>query len=167
MAADEGIGSLIPPYIYEEDMPSRPNLSEDYGEAGFTGTQKGMTEEQRAAVSMIARRLSSNFVGWHHGDCIGSDEESFEIVKVIGFKTYAHRGDNEAKQAKTRSDVIYDPKPNLERNVDIVKVSNVLVATPAGMKEERRSGTWHTIRQARKAGLDIVIIFPDGRCKRE
>ena len=58
--------------------------------------------------------------------------------------------------------VVFDPKPPLERNCDIVLDGDLLIATPHGYQEEMRSGTWYTIRQARKRGKKIIIVWPNG-----
>jgi len=58
-------------------------------------------------------------------------------------------------------------KPYLARNQDIVDETEVLIAVPAQKKEIVRSGTWATIRRARKAGRLIYFIFPDGRVVKE
>jgi predicted Rossmann fold nucleotide-binding protein DprA/Smf involved in DNA uptake len=42
-----------------------------------------------------------------------------------------------------------------------VNETGVLVAMPDG-PEELRSGTWATVRYARKQGKDGRIIYPDG-----
>lgn len=52
-------------------------------------------------------------------------------------------------------------RPYLERNRLIVVMGHVLVAVPDG-PERTRSGTWHTVRWARQAGLEITLLWPDG-----
>ena len=44
----------------------------------------------------------------------------------------------------------------------LVDACEVLLATPKG-PEKLRSGTWATVRYARKVGKRIVIIEPDGK----
>jgi hypothetical protein len=52
-----------------------------------------------------------------------------------------------------------DEKPYLERNLNIIKYSFVLIACPIDKnKEEFRSGTWSTIRQAKKLNKLIYIL---------
>jgi len=50
----------------------------------------------------------------------------------------------------------------LARNHFIVAYSEELVAAPKSNKEELRSGTWATIRYARKRKRMVTIIYPDG-----
>jgi hypothetical protein len=46
--------------------------------------------------------------------------------------------------------------------MDIVVESELLIATPKEVKEQLRSGTWATVRRARKVGIPIILITPDG-----
>lgn len=64
------------------------------------------------------------------------------------------------------SDTWVDRKPNLVRNKDIVESTDVLLACPKG-PEELRSGTWSTVRLARKQGKRVVIFWPDGSVTEE
>ena len=50
---------------------------------------------------------------------------------------------------------------------EIVDESDFLIGTPKGFCEELRSGTWSTIRYARKKGMEITIVYPDGSVKIE
>lgn len=43
------------------------------------------------------------------------------------------------------------------RNGRLVNHADVLIAFPATDKEELRSGTWATIRRARRAGIDVEV----------
>jgi hypothetical protein len=56
-------------------------------------------------------------------------------------------------------------RPYLDRNREIVDNTDVLVACPAG-PEERRSGTWSTIRHALRWGVPVILCWPDGRAER-
>lgn len=129
---------------------------------GFTGTQQGMTEKQKAKVRLI---LSNNFwpeQEFHHGDCLGADAEAVNIASEIGYMIACHPPLFEGKRAFTRFDTIYDAKSYLERNHDIVDAVGLMIATPKETTEVLRSGTWATIRYAQKIGRNIGIIFPDG-----
>ncbi len=48
------------------------------------------------------------------------------------------------------------------RDKDIVNPAERMIAAPAGTTEELRSGTWATIRYARKKKVPLSIVWPDG-----
>ena len=53
-----------------------------------------------------------------------------------------------------------DEKPYLQRNLDIIKNSSILIAYPIDKnKEQLCSGTWFAIRKAHKQKLIIYIYF--------
>lgn len=130
---------------------------------GFTGTQIGMTAPQLSNVQCEISRANE----WHHGDCLGADLESATAAIRQGVKTVAHPPENPVKRAWHVSTIILAVLPYLVRNHAIVDDSDELVAAPATMAEERRSGTWATIRYARKVGRPIAICWPDGTVTRE
>ena len=132
---------------------------------GFTGTQKGMTDFQKHEVSMVLLFNSYICTGVsgeaHHGDCIGADAEFEELAKKEGFTTYAHpASDTGNKRAYCKSDILLPAKPALERNKDIVNAVDIMIATPKENHEVLRSGTWATIRYAKKCGWLIHVIYP-------
>jgi hypothetical protein len=130
---------------------------------GFTGTREGMTRAQTVALNEWWEGLDVD--EFHHGACVGADEEAvsccqnFTTAKII-----AHPGDIHrltSRKAVRESLMTAHPKPCLNRNLDIVDACDILAACPKG-PEELRSGTWATVRYARKAGRPIVIFWPDG-----
>lgn len=128
---------------------------------GFTGTQHGMTALQRAAL----RGVLDSFARpreLHHGDCIGADSEAHTIGLEIGYTLILHPPVNPHKRAWRTGDIEHPSKEYLARNEDIVRASEVLVACPKEFTEQLRSGTWATIRAARKAGKRVIIVRPDG-----
>jgi hypothetical protein len=67
--------------------------------------------------------------------------------------------DNPTSRLFNQGDLIMEEKPYLKRNLDIIKNSTILIACPYDKnKEILRSGTWSTIRQARKQNLQIYIF---------
>lgn len=125
---------------------------------GFTGTQQGCTPQQLESL----RRVLSFATEFHHGDCIGADAQARGLVP-LGCRTVCHPPKNPSKRAWTQNDATLPEKEYLERNHDIVDACPDLVATPKGFEEEPRwSGTWATIRYARRAGTRVTIIWPDG-----
>jgi len=137
---------------------------------GFTGTQSGMTIQQHNSLWPLLKKLRTS--EFHHGDCIGADTDATMLVHDIGgIIIHCHPPKNKSKRAFTDKlyieSIVYDAKEYLDRNHDIVDATNILVATPKEFNEELRSGTWATIRYARKKHKKIYIIYPDGSIKEE
>lgn len=138
---------------------------------GFTGTRQGMTDEQKAALDRLFSELEHDAVEFHHGDCIGADEEAHELAENYDFTIEIHPPDDDSKRAFCYTLVIHEPKPYLERNRHIVDATEVLVACPNG-QEQLRSGTWSTVRYARTKISQgeqqrIYIITPSGEVRKE
>jgi hypothetical protein len=77
-------------------------------------------------------------------------------VKIVG-----HPPNNPAKRAFVPCDESRTPKDYLTRNHEIVRETELLLAFPKG-KEQLRSGTWATVRLARKQKRTVVVFGPDG-----
>lgn len=134
---------------------------------GFTGSQHGMTEKQAKVFMEFIDFNAPDITEFHHGDCIGSDEQAHRAVKRIlgeSFSVHIHPPEDSSRRAwcGDEHDVVAEPKPYLVRDADIAAAAQVLVATPRQAEEVQRSGTWATIRRAAKNSL-VVIIYPDGR----
>lgn len=134
---------------------------------GFTGSQKGMSKEQTATFKKSLKNLldDTGIRRFTHGDCIGSDEQAHIIVKdlpeAIGIDIYPPTKDS--KRAFVDGYLHKFPEqPYLQRNHSIVDASDMLIATPNSYKEVMRSGTWATVRYARKQHKKIIIIYPNG-----
>ena len=134
---------------------------------GFTGTQWGMTSKQEYTLYEIIHRLFPTES--HSGDCIGADKEFLNAIRHLKpkCKTFGHPPKNSKKRAFCKYDSSFPEEEYLIRNRNIVNNSDLLIATPREFKEELRSGTWATIRYARKIKKPIIIIFPDGSYKKE
>ena len=129
---------------------------------GFTGTQRGMTDMQTSALRSLLRATDGEF---HHGDCIGADDQAHDVAVALGLIPVIHPPINSAKRAwnTAHQGRICEPKKYLARNKDIVRETEMLIAAPGEDNEQLRSGTWSTVRFARKLGRAIWVIFPDGR----
>jgi hypothetical protein len=127
---------------------------------GFTGTQKGMTGTQYVALVELLRELNPEEA--HHGDCIGADDEFHIAATMLKIPVVTHPPTNPKKRAFNSGYIVWPEKPYLIRNQDIVMSCDTLIATPSGDREKRRSGTWSTVRAARKLGKRVMIIYPDG-----
>lgn len=98
---------------------------------------------------------------FHHGDCIGSDAQAHEIAQAFGCKIVIHPPINPSKRAFCKGEItILEPRQYLDRNHDIVDACETLIATPKTSEEELRSGTWATIRYARKTGKNVIVLHP-------
>jgi hypothetical protein len=134
---------------------------------GFTGTQRGMTDAQKKAVREIIFTLGT-IEQAHHGDCIGADADFHEISIDLDIPVVLHPPVNESKRAFCQGATLTNPaKEYLDRNNDIVDSSSILIATPSGQTEKRRSGTWATVRYARKRRRVIYLVFPEGSVQEE
>ena len=129
---------------------------------GITGTQDGMTEKQFDFVKEFVEMVYMNAI--HGGDCVGFDAECIMLVQELrpDVKTVGHPPSNPIKRAFLEYDELREEKDYLDRNHDIVDETSFLLACPNG-PEKLRSGTWATIRYARKTGKSILIIYPDGK----
>lgn len=135
--------------------------------AGFTGTQGGMTTLQLHAVRTLLRDQYGPSAA-HHGDCVGADAQFHALMVEQGVPIHLHPPDVDSKRAFCDGATnVADAKPYLDRNHDIVDACRLLVAAPSGPAEKRRSGTWATVRYARKQHRGIVIVLPDGELRVE
>lgn len=133
---------------------------------GFTGTQVGMTAPQLLGVIDLMKGVKPT--EFHHGDCVGADEQAHLVAQKVGTRIVIHPPEDPQKRAFCiGATETKDPLPYLVRNKAIVQETEVLIATPKGFSEELRSGTWSTVRHARKFGRSIFIVWPDGRVQKE
>lgn len=138
-------------------------MLDEYVNYGFTGTQNGMTDRQRQALIKYLAEVPR--FRWHHGDCIGADAESHAIVMAMSLPVILHPPTNPRKRAFCQGAMeIRLEQDYLVRNHQIVDESVRLIACPSGFEETMRSGTWATVRYARKFPRQklITIIWPDG-----
>jgi len=140
---------------------------------GFTGTREGMTQKQKGAFYDTLNSLHwlhGNFE-FHHGGCMGADAQAhYGYTFLIDEPTvYIHPPINTSFKANCRVPSViggrqynFDPKDYLPRNRDIVDACGILIATPKG-EDSNIGGTGYTIRYAKKQGVPVITIYPDGR----
>jgi len=139
---------------------------------GFTGTRNGLLHPQhRKLVDVVSKLTLTAFV---HGGCRGADtlahyavRESFPDIPIFILPTNHDSGSVVTMPMYPGKNIVLQPRKALDRNRIIVRVVCGLIATPRLMKEELRSGTWYTIRQARKRGVPVLIVWPDGSAEIE
>ena len=125
---------------------------------GFTGTREGMNDKQIANLKMYFKKCASTISEFHHGDCVGADEQANNIARDFSIKTCAHPPTNYTHRAYCKSDVWFLAKPYLDRNQDIVDICDTLLVAPRMNTETMRSGTWATYRAAQRIERAIVMI---------
>lgn len=125
---------------------------------GFTGTRHGMNKKQHDAIIEYLDIRISSIIEAHHGDCLGADAQFDSIAKHRGITRIIHPPKDSKYRAYCEGEVILAPKEYLDRNMDIAIACTVLVATPLESNEQLRSGTWSTIRYARKMNKEVIIL---------
>lgn len=112
----------------------------------------------------------------HHGCCGGSDVDFHMIATEEGWDTELHPavGTGRWNQTEHIMEVapdsvrrVHEPTTPLLRNMDIVRASQAVLATPRWMPggeptSPRGEGTWHAMRKAEEAGVPLVVVYPDG-----
>ncbi len=157
-----------------------PLFDKDAMHLGFTGTRKGLQQPQFIALGNALKTLVETFIeqdykhiSWHHGDCVGADKMFHDLINYYKFfknttdLIHIHPPQEDRYRAYCKGNVMHEEKPYLARNRDIVDLSDGLVACPDSKIELLRSGTWSTVRYARKQHGNIVIIYPDGTIDKE
>lgn len=132
---------------------------------GFTGTSSDVTEPQRSELTKTFIQLLPFEL--HHGDCENADQLAHMTARRLGVRVVLHPPKIFGKRAFCDYDERRPSQPYLERNHNIVLETEALVALPRTLSEELRSGTWATVRYARKLRRPIHIIYPSGEVARE
>lgn len=138
---------------------------------GFTGTQDGLPAVQAEALEalLVAWRPQPHrdVDEFHHGDCVGADAQAHAIARRLGWRIVGHPPCDPRKRAFCDFDEERAPAPYLVRNAAIVIAVEAMIATPRQAVEQRRSGTWSTIRRARAMNRAIAIVLPNGEYRTE
>ena len=106
-----------------------------------------MSAEQRKQLDAVLRWLRIGVMEVHHGGAVGADTQFDDAVRSIykgqkiGFIT-VHPANGQP----------------LARNRAIVAASDILIAAPESDTEQRRSGTWATVRYARAKGIPVIML---------
>ncbi len=126
-----------------------------------------MTRRQRDTVAYLFRELELTEL--HHGDCVGADAQAHKIAKSTLARIVVHPPLSSSRlRSFCAGDESRKPCAFLVRNSHIVKEGiDGLIAAPRESTEQLRSGTWSTIRKARRLGRRIFIVNPDGTFKAE
>lgn len=128
---------------------------------GFIGTRHGMSDVQKKEFKKLVS--SKDFQEFHHGMCEGSDEQAHHMVEDIQkVKIIGHPPKAMKTAVSVSCDKVLKVDTFARRNKDIVDSADFLIATPDA-KERGGSGTWKTVRYARKKKKRIYVIHKNGR----
>lgn len=127
-----------------------------------------MNDVQKYQVMAILETLNiihAATLTFHHGDCIGADEQAHSMALLLGYEIVVHPPVSPKKRAYCQGATLYHSERGyLDRNHDIVDASDFMIATPKDMEDvPRGSGTWATIRYATKTRVNLLIVYPDGQ----
>lgn len=131
----------------------------------FTATQNGLTARQWTRVwdELIAAKPSAVI----HGACKGGDDEIDDVCLRLGIQRVVFPSDHPTKSRLQRCVerggkiiVAREPMFSLARNPLIVDAGDRLIACPSQARMIVRSGTWATVRYARKKHVNVLIIEP-------
>ena len=125
---------------------------------GFTGTQEGMSQHQKE--QFVLKMLELHPTEFHHGDCIGADSDAHDIVREFfpNVKIVIYPPISTKKRAFKQGDEFKEPESYITRDYKIVDAVEILIGTPKQNQEVIRSGTWTTIRYARRTGKSHIIL---------
>ena len=128
---------------------------------GFTGTQSGVSNDRLKKLRRYLRDAKTRgYKYFHHGDCIGADEQAHIIAIDVGLEVIVHPPKVNSKRAFVEDFTQrYPAKDYIARNHDIVDESAILIAMPKDvLNEELRSGTWATVRYAKRLNRIVKLI---------
>ena len=120
-----------------------------------------MTTFQIVSFMRLVQKMTPT--EFHHGVCIGADEEAHKIIRAYwpDCRIICHPPSDQRRIARgLHCDVTLPPRPFLVRNRDIVDAVDILVGCPRQEQEVIRSGTWATMRYAKKTGKNVILIPP-------
>jgi hypothetical protein len=125
---------------------------------GFTGSREGMSNKQKEQFVLLLQDMG--MTEFHHGDCEGADAEAHDIVREFfpDVRIVVHPPFKSSKRAYKNGDEIREPDDYLPRDERIVNETMFLFGAPKSNIELKRSGTWYTIRYARRKDKQHTVL---------
>lgn len=134
---------------------------------GMSGSRNGLSAAQHLWLTKhaIPGLLAESGEDWrfHHGDCVGADEQVHDLLVRLGHgqRIVIHPPSDERYRAWRSAPEIRRERTYRARNIDIVVDSDHLWAFPSGVESAQpRSGTWMTVRIARRMGVPVEVVEP-------
>lgn len=130
---------------------------------GLTATRYALSRAQETALErLLIQLVRSGATELHHGDCVGGDAIANLLAQRHGLRTVIHPPERRALRAFCRGDEVREPLHYGARNQNIVRETDRLIGCPRTLTEELLSGTWSTIRFARRLRRPVAIVHNDG-----
>lgn len=125
---------------------------------GVTGTREGMTQHQKE--QFVLKMYELNPSEFHHGDCVGADAEAHDMVREFFPDVWivVHPPIKTYSRAYKQGDEYRAPLEYVQRDRNIVDETDFLIGAPLSDVEVWRSGSWTTIRHARKTGKNHEVL---------
>lgn len=127
---------------------------------GITGTRHGASIKQ---IHKLIEFLKKNKIKeLHHGDCLGVDMQSHFLTCFLqpNCKIIVHPPIKNDWRAGCKGDIIKKELDYKVRDKNIVNSVDLLIGCPQTDYEILRSGTWATIRYAKKINRKCIIFYP-------
>lgn len=132
----------------------------------FTSWRYGPTSGQKDGLRRLVGLFPPDTI-YMHGGCIGGDTFFHGLVMEYALRpskqvqVYLALVDKKWQGELREPYALMRPTlPPLERDRLMVERASLLIACPQQLAEQRRGGTWATIRYARKEGCPVIIIDP-------
>lgn len=131
---------------------------------GFTGTRHALTPHQQEELEYALEGAAGETL--LHGDCVGGDAYAHDLGREKGYTIEVYPPRVDTYRAYKVGDIVHPVEDYRVRNQMIADRCDVLVAVPEGPESQfPRSGTWMTVRMARKQDKPIIVILPEkGLC---
>lgn len=110
-----------------------------------------MSQNQKEQFVLLMYHLKPT--EFHHGDCEGADAQAHDIVREFfpDVKIVIHPPKSDYLRAFKQGDSSMTPDDYIPRDERIVDSTDYLLGAPKVTDyEERRSGSWYTIRYTRR-----------------
>lgn len=125
---------------------------------GFTGSRLGMSQCQKE--QFVLELLAFDLTEFHHGDCSGADAEAHDIVAEFfpACKIIVHPPESNYLRAFKPGHEFREPAGYIRRDKNIVDATDQLIGAPLTDVEQIRSGSWTTIRYARRIARPVTVL---------
>lgn len=132
---------------------------------GFTGPRSGINSTQIEIFADLFRHLDGHAMV--HGGAQGADEQADTVAAGLidpwNIEIFPGNEDRQRYwQCKMPRRQVHQWIAPLDRNRLVANACHVLIAAPRTASEEARSGTWTTVRYARRMRIRHVLVWPDG-----